>query len=96
MGYKIEYSSGRYGKQGSWICKPITLILLLLAILNGIYYCSGNLANLREKLMPWTQPHVQAAVLNMREEIAEGQPLHEAVAAFCREIADENAMPEAQ
>ena len=95
MGYKIEYSSGRNGEKSSWICWPITLILLFLAILNGIYYCSGNLSNLREKLMPWTQPHVQAAVLNMREEIAEGQPLYEAVAAFCKVIADENTMPEA-
>ena len=40
--------------------------------------------------MPWTQPHVKAAALDMREEIAEGQPIYEAVAAFCREIIGED------
>ena len=91
MSYRIDYSSGRrHRSAGDWICRPLTLVLLLLAALNGIHYCSGNLSHLREKLMPWTQPRVQAAVVNMREEIAGGQPIYEAVAAFCRELTDED------
>ena len=92
MSYRIEYNPEKKIKTADHrFFLPITLLLLLCAIINGIYYCSGNLSDLREKLMPWTQAHVQTAVEEMREDIAEGQPVHEAVAAFCREMIGENA-----
>ena len=91
MGYKIEYfHNSRTVSTGGWIYRSITLILFFLAIINGVYYFSGNLSDLREKLMPWTQAYVQAAALDMRKEIAEGQPIYEAVAAFCKEIISED------
>jgi hypothetical protein len=91
MSYRIDYvHTEKTGIKDGWLFRSFTLFLILLAIINGIYYFSGNLSNLREKLMPWTQPHVKAAALDMREEIAEGQPIYEAVAAFCREIIGED------
>jgi hypothetical protein len=89
MGYKIVYEQSNQNKRGDrWLRWIVTVVLLCLAITNGIYYCSGNLTDLREKLMPWTQPNVHSALCGLQAEIRAGEPLGESVAAFCREILD--------
>lgn len=96
MGYRIAYGQkSRKSKGYRWYHLPITLLLIILAIINGIYYCSGNFSNLREKLMPWTQPEVQSAFCALRNEIADGQPMGESVAAFCLEILNGSGKEEA-
>lgn len=96
MGYRIAYGQkSRKNKGYRWYHLPITLLLIILAIINGIYYCSGNFSNLREKLMPWTQPEVQSAFCALRNEIADGQPMGESVAAFCLEILNGSGKEEA-
>ncbi len=89
MGYKIVYDQSKQNESWDrWLRWIVTIVLLCLAITNGIYYCSGNLTDLREKLMPWTQPEIQSALSGLQEEIRAGEPLGESVAAFCREILD--------
>ena len=39
-------------------------------------------------LFPWTRSEVQTAFIELREDVKEGQPLSEAVTAFCRGIID--------
>ena len=96
MGYRIAYGQkSRKNKGYRWHCLPITLLLMILAIINAIYYCSGNFSNLREKLMPWTQPEVQSAFHVLRNEIAQGQPMGDSVAAFCMEILNGSGQEEA-
>ena len=96
MGYRIAYGQkSRKNKGYRWYHLPITLLLIILAIINGIYYWSGNFSNLREKLMPWTQPEVQSAFCALRNEIADGQPMGESVAAFCLEILNGSGKEEA-
>ena len=45
--------------------------------------------------MPWTQQEVQSAFCVLRNEIAQGQPMGDSVAAFCMEILNGSGQEEA-
>ena len=87
MSYRIEYHRELTRREhGSRTRTPIAVLLLILALINGIYYLSGNLSDLRQKLMPWTQPQVQAAYTQLCGDIADGRPIGECMEVFCREM----------
>ena len=87
MSYRIMYHHDlSRKKQTSWIITPAAVFLLILALINGVYFLSGNLSDLRQKLMPWTQLQVQEAYTQLRGDIADGRPIGESVEVFCREI----------
>ena len=46
-----------------------------------------------QALFPWTRTEVKSALTDLREEIMDGQPISDAVAAFCRELIYETNTP---
>lgn len=91
MSYKVTYSKETKPKDFFYrIQIPIAGLLLLLALLNATHCYSGDFSGMKEKIMPWTKPQVQAAFLSLRENLAQGEPISESVEAFCFEILREN------
>lgn len=91
MSYTIYYH--KENKKSDILCRmqmPIGALLLILAVTNGIYHFTGGFSNLREHLLPWTQPEVKAAFLELSEDLADGKPVWDSVESFCMEILNEN------
>ena len=87
LSYKISYGKPmpveRPNKRMIW---PLFLLLSLCALGVGFYVCSDALRPLTESLFPWTRPSVQKALSMLTDEIGNGIPVSDAVAAFCEEI----------
>ena len=87
MSYRINYfQKKREGDTGQLRMVPVAVLLLLLAVINGVCCQDGEMTNLRGKLFPWTQPEVRDACAEMLEHLSEGQPIGECIDTFCDEI----------
>ena len=89
MGYKIMYSpednnkypTGQSGRKHKWLLPVIIILALLMSI---------RTAQVRDRLEEWIIPGndqiTKAAFSVMIDEIRTGEPVTEAVTAFCRVI----------
>ena len=87
MSYRIDYfHKKREGNTGQLRMVPVAVLLLLLAVINGICCLDGEMTDLRSKLFPWTQPEMRSACAEMLEHLSEGQSIGDCIDAFCDEI----------
>ena len=91
MAYKVKYGISRHEKKSrGGAMKKFLPVLLAMFLLLG-----AALATRQDISFDWLlpgDPRVTAAALeNLREDLASGEPLGEAVTAFCREIIDGSA-----
>lgn len=92
MSYSISYgpdktnirtkSNGHAGLIGA------VLIVLVCAIAIG-WSLPEQARQFTEALFPWTRTDVSAALAILRENVMDGQPLKDAVSAFCHGIINE-------
>ena len=87
MSYRIKY--GHENKKSSFwngIHIPLAVLLLLIASVNVIHAVSGNLATVRNRLMPWTRQDVKEAYVSLCDDLAEGKSITESLEVFCNVI----------
>ncbi len=91
MGYRISYDQKKKtGGIRHHIQILFAILLLLLSVINGVCSMDRNFTGLWERLLPWTQPQVQAACDELLEHITEGQPIGVCIDAFCEEILNDD------
>lgn len=77
-----KYDSSRFRKNRKLILSVCFLFVVVLACL--IY--PGHVKTLRSHLFPASDPSVQQAFQTMNQNVSEGESLHDAAVAFCREV----------
>ena len=92
MGYSIHYGPDRPQfapeKRTNRGFVGAVLILMVCAMAIG-WALPQQTERFVQALFPWTQEQVQVAFAELRQDVREGQPLSDAVTAFCREIIDD-------
>ena len=86
MAYHLQYGVSRFDKRGRgapWR-KWLTLLLVAIFLLGGWLLPQWGIA--LEWLLPGDPKVTAFALENLRAGLASGEPLGEALAAFCREV----------
>ena len=90
MAYRIDYAPVKPEKKrniGRKLRFQVLTAALLLAFILGVKYAwPGGAARLRQALLPGEASRTEVAVQTLVERVARGEPVGEAVTAFCREI----------
>ena len=92
MGYSVYYGpdmprfTSKKRNHGGFI--GAVLIFMVCAMAIG-WALPQQTERFVQALFPWTQDQVQIAFAELRQDVREGQPLSDAVTAFCREIIDD-------
>ena len=88
MSYTIRYGTSKYDSYKSTGTK-MRLILslgLLFAVVISCTVFSEQVREFRRYLFPAFEPAVRQAFENMTQSVDNGEPLRDAVVAFCREV----------
>lgn len=88
MSYTIRYGTSKYDYY-KFSGKKMRLLLsacLLFAVILVCTVFSEYVRELRRHLFPAFEPAVRQAFENMALNVNNGEPLHDAVVAFCREV----------
>lgn len=89
MGYQITYSDGSIQKKTTrrrrikW--KPVLLSVTAMVLTSVLAVPSGRMW-VRDLLLPGDEEVTAAALHGLVEDLNAGEPLGDAVEAFCREI----------
>lgn len=89
MGYRITYENGSIRKETVKIRKlkwKQCLIGMIAAVLAFAMMIPGGRLWLRDLILPGDEEITAAALENMVGELRSGEPVGEALEAFCREI----------
>lgn len=89
MGYRITYENGSIRKETVKIHKlkwKQCLIGMMAAVLAFALMIPGGRLWLRDLILPGDEEITAAALENMVGELRSGEPVGEALEAFCREI----------
>lgn len=89
MGYRITYENGSIRKETVKINKlkwKQCLIGMIAAVLAFALMIPGGRLWLRDLILPGDEEITAAALENMVGELRSGEPVGEALEAFCREI----------
>ena len=86
MAYKIRYGGDRPKKTRRQSARlfVLTVCFFLLFLLTASYFAPAQLERLRQTFFP------QSCVDALLQELRNGEPLTEAVSAFCQEIFHDN------
>ena len=69
----------------------VLVVLLVFAAALG-FALPDQMSKLRQALLPWEQPTVQAAFVEFRQDLKEGEEFPDAMRNFCRQLLEtENA-----
>lgn len=93
MSYIVRYGTSKYDSS-TVSGKKKRLILSICMFLAAILVCtlfSEQVRELRRHLFPALEPSVQQAFKEMTQSVREGESLHDAAVAFCREVLFETA-----
>ena len=94
MSYKVHYGTSRHdGRTREAAVRKWIPLILLIALLTGGFLLTRQGVSF-DWLLPGDPGVTAAALENLRENLAAGEPLGEAVTAFCREIIDGAALAE--
>ncbi len=89
MSYSIHYDSDNpnFRSQKKPLFGLIGAILVIMVCAAAIGWAIPQQAmQFRQVLLPWTRTEVKAAFAELREDLRQGEPLSDAVTAFCLEI----------
>ena len=89
MSYSISYGPDRPKpapkKQSYFGLAGAVTVIVVCALVIG-WWIPQQAEQFAQVLLPWTKNEVKAAFAELREDIHDGQPLSDAVTAFCLEI----------
>ena len=89
MSYSIHYDSDNpnFRAQKKPLFGFVGAILVIMVCAAAIGWAIPQQAKqFREVLLPWTRTEVKAAFSELRDNLLQGEPLSDAVTAFCLEI----------
>lgn len=88
MAYKIQYGTCKYDAKSASIWKLLVVFIVVIAMVGAVaqFSASDYLQNVRSRIFPFSDDHVQAAFREMVTQIGEGTSFSEAATVFCREI----------
>lgn len=94
MSYSIHYDSDnpifRPKKKPIFGLVGVILTIMVCAVAIG-WAIPQQAKQFRQALFPWTREEVKAAFADLRDDLRLGEPLSDAVTAFCLEIIHDSA-----
>ena len=94
MGYKVQYGVNRHERRNRRALLRKWVIAILLDVILVTAWVMDMRGTLYEALLPGDPVVTASALENLRQDLASGEPLGEAVTAFCREVIDGAALAE--
>lgn len=94
MSYSIHYDSDNpsYKPQKNPVFGIIGAVLVIMVCAAAIGWAiPQQVIQFKEALIPWTRAEVKAAFSELRNDLLQGQPLTDAVTAFCQEMIHDSA-----
>ena len=94
MSYSIHYDSDNpnFRPQKKPVFGIIGAILVIMVCAAAIGWAiPQQVMQFKEALLPWTRAEVKAAFSNLQDDLQQGQPLADAVTAFCQEMIHDSA-----
>ncbi len=89
MSYSIRYGPDRPRsapkKRSYFGLVGVVLVIMVCAVAIG-WSIPQQAEQFKQALLPWTRSEVRAAFADLQENVREGQPLQDALTAFCLEI----------
>jgi len=96
MSYSIHYDSDNpsYKQRKKPVFGIIGAILVIMVCAAAIGWAiPQQVMQFKEALVPWTRAEVKEAFSELQDDLQQGQPLADAVTAFCLEIIHDSAQP---
>lgn len=94
MSYSIHYDSDnpkfRSKKKHVFGLVGVILTIMVCAVALG-WAIPQQAKQFRQALFPWSREEVKAAFAELRDDLRQGEPISDAVTAFCVEIIHDSA-----